>query len=51
LALHTSGLLVDDSGLLVDDRWLRVHGGGGDGGLPSPPQVNGLPGDESRPQR
>lgn len=42
LALHTGGLLVDDG-------WLRVLGGGGERGLPSLAEVNGLPGDEQAP--
>ena len=42
LALHTGGLLVDDG-------WLRVLGGGGERGLPSLAQANGLPGDEQPP--
>jgi hypothetical protein len=42
LALHTGGLLVDDG-------WLRVLGGGGNGGLPSLAEINGLPGDEQPP--
>ena len=42
LALHTGGLLVDDC-------WLRVLGGGGDSGLPSLAEANGLPGDERPP--
>lgn len=42
LALHTGGLLVDDG-------WLRVLGGGGDRGLSSLAEANGLPGDEQPP--
>jgi hypothetical protein len=38
LALHTGGLLVDEG-------WLRVLGGGGDQGLPSLAEANGLPND------
>ncbi|MGX7673836.1 DUF2625 family protein [Plantactinospora sp. DSM 117369] len=42
LSLHTGGLLVDDG-------WLRILGGGGDSGLPSLAEANGLPGDEQPP--
>lgn len=42
LALHTGGLLVDGG-------WLRVLGGGGERGLPSLAEANGLPGEEQAP--
>jgi hypothetical protein len=42
LALHTGGLVVDDG-------WLRVLGGGDEGGLLSLARANGLPGDGKPP--